>query len=101
MNKPSKSSPWKPTDTPEGNGQVARQEIGVITKGSLTEGVEMKLNPDQSVEDVKAGKFVVIEGFKNEFNLEHLTIPNKFIGHLSPNAHQVKSACYFCDIARG
>lgn len=46
---------------------VARDEIGVITRGSLTEGVEMKLNPDRSVEDVKAGKFVVIEGFKNEF----------------------------------
>lgn len=41
--------------------------IGVITQGSLTEGVEMKLNPDRSVEDVKAGKFVVIDGFKNQF----------------------------------
>ncbi len=51
-----------------GNGRAGRRsEIGVITKGSLTEGVEMKLNPDRSVEDVKAGKFVVIEGFKNEF----------------------------------
>jgi hypothetical protein len=42
-------------------------EIGVITRGSLTDGVEMKLNPDRSVEDVKAGKFVVIEGYKNQF----------------------------------
>ena len=42
-------------------------QIGVVTKGSLTEGVEMKLNPDRSVEDVKAGKFVVIEGYKNQF----------------------------------
>ena len=46
---------------------VGRDEIGVVTRGSLTEGVEMKLNPERSVEDVKAGKFVVIEGFKNEF----------------------------------
>lgn len=46
---------------------VDRPQIGVITQGSLTEGVEMKLNPERSVEDVKAGKFVVIEGFKNEF----------------------------------
>ena len=44
---------------------VDRPQIGVITQGSLTEGVEMKLNPERSVEDVKAGKFVVIEGFKN------------------------------------
>ncbi len=53
--------------TPEWNGSGSGNEIGVITQGSLTEGVEMKLNPDRSVEDVKAGKFVVIEGFKNEF----------------------------------
>ena len=44
-----------------------RRDVGVITKGSLTEGVEMKLDPVRSVEDVKAGKFVVIEGFRNEF----------------------------------
>lgn len=50
-----------------GVGPLSRMNIGVITKGSLTEGVEMKLNSDRSVEDVKAGKFVVIEGFKNEF----------------------------------
>lgn len=43
------------------------REIGIITRGSLTEGVEMRLAPQQSVEDVKAGKFVVIEGEKNEF----------------------------------
>ncbi|MFH1008340.1 MAG: ATP-binding protein, partial [Candidatus Latescibacterota bacterium] len=41
--------------------------IGVITKGSLIEGLEMKLDASQSVEDIKAGKFVVIEGEKNEF----------------------------------
>jgi DNA helicase HerA-like ATPase len=44
-----------------------RTEIGIITRGSLTEGMEMKLAPQQSVEDVKAGKFVVIEGEKNDF----------------------------------
>ena len=44
-----------------------RTPIGVITQGSLVDGVEMKLNPEQSVEDIKAGKFVVVEGFKNEF----------------------------------
>ena len=49
------------------NGASNSGEIGVITRGSLTEGVEMKLNSDRSVEDVKAGKFVVIEGYKNQF----------------------------------
>ncbi|PIE35719.1 ATPase [candidate division KSB3 bacterium] len=43
------------------------REIGTITKGSLIEGVEMHLAPSQSIEDVKAGKFVVIEGEKNDF----------------------------------
>ena len=42
-------------------------EIGTVTRGSLTEGVEMRLAPYQSIEDVKAGKFVVIEGQKNDF----------------------------------
>ena len=50
-----------------GSPNIQDGEIGVVTQGSLTEGVEMKLNPDRSVEDVKAGKFVVIEGFKNQF----------------------------------
>jgi len=52
------------------NGSPSPQksgEIGVVTRGSLTEGVEMKLNPERSVEDVKAGKFVVIDGYKNQF----------------------------------
>lgn len=55
--------------TADANGKsgARRRSVGVITEGSLTEGVEMKLNPDQSVEDVKAGKFVVVDGFKNEF----------------------------------
>lgn len=55
--------------TSDANGKpgARRRGVGVITEGSLTEGVEMKLNPDQSVEDVKAGKFVVVDGFKNEF----------------------------------
>ena len=38
------------------------QQIGVITRGSLVEGLEMKLDAEQNVEDMKAGKFVVIEG---------------------------------------
>lgn len=41
--------------------------LGVITRGSLVEGMEMKLDAAQDVEDIKAGKFVVIRGRKNEF----------------------------------
>jgi DNA helicase HerA-like ATPase len=45
----------------------AREPLGVITQGSLVEGLDMKLDSERSVEDIKAGKFVVVEGFKNEF----------------------------------
>ena len=41
--------------------------LGVITRGSLVEGLEMKLEPERNVEDMKAGKFVIIEGDKNDF----------------------------------
>ncbi|MCS7191829.1 MAG: ATP-binding protein [Armatimonadetes bacterium] len=44
-----------------------RQLLGVVTRGSLTEGLEMKLTEDCSIEDIKAGKFVVIEGDKLRF----------------------------------
>jgi len=44
-----------------------RGRVGVITKGSLVEGLEMKLDAERNVEDMKAGKFVVIEGDKNDF----------------------------------
>jgi len=54
----------------KGNSATAKtrgEAIGVITKGSLVEGLEMKLDSAQNVEDMKAGKFVVIEGDKNDF----------------------------------
>jgi len=41
--------------------------LGVVTRGSLTEGLEMKLAEDCSIEDIKAGKFVVIDGDKLRF----------------------------------
>ena len=48
------------------NGTTDRR-LGVLTRGSLVEGVEMKLDPSRNVEDLKAGKFVVIDGDKHEF----------------------------------
>jgi hypothetical protein len=36
--------------------------IGVITRGSLEKGVEMKLHPDESIEEIKAGTFLVVRG---------------------------------------
>jgi DNA helicase HerA-like ATPase len=44
-----------------------RQRVGVVVSGSLIGGLEMKLDEWYSVEDVRAGKFVVIEGEKSRF----------------------------------
>lgn len=46
---------------------VERHELGQVISGSLLEGLNMKLNAGESVEDVRAGKFVVVEGEKNQF----------------------------------
>ena len=43
------------------------RRVGVIVSGSLVGGLEMKLDEWYSVEDIRAGKFVVIEGEKSRF----------------------------------
>jgi len=44
-----------------------REEIGQVISGSLVEGLCMKLHPEESVEDIRAGKFVVVDGKANQF----------------------------------
>ena len=44
-----------------------RQEIGQVISGSLLNGLTMKLHADQPIEEIRAGKFVVIQGDKSEF----------------------------------
>ena len=44
-----------------------RTRVGVLTHGSLAQGVEMKLTPSRSVETVRAGTFVVVEGETVDF----------------------------------
>ena len=46
---------------------TGRPRLGVITHGSLGQGVEMKLDPARPVESVRAGKFVVVEGSDFDF----------------------------------
>ncbi len=41
--------------------------LGLITHGSLSEGLQLKLEPGCSVEDMRVGRFVVIEGRHNRF----------------------------------
>lgn len=46
---------------------TSRNRLGVITSGSLVEGLCARLEGSESVEDMRVGKFVVIQGQKNEF----------------------------------
>jgi DNA helicase HerA-like ATPase len=41
--------------------------LGIITQGSLSSGLEMRLSASTSVEDVRVGRFVVVEGRHNRF----------------------------------
>ena len=45
---------------------TGRRRVGVVVSGSLIGGLEMKLDEWYSVEDIRAGKFVVI-GEKSRF----------------------------------
>ncbi len=44
-----------------------RLAMGTIVRGSLQAGIQMKLAGVQSVEDIRAGKFVVVDGTRHEF----------------------------------
>ena len=41
--------------------------LGLVVDGSLSQGVEVRLDPSASVEDVKVGAFVTIRGDNNNF----------------------------------
>lgn len=46
---------------------LLRTRLGVVTSGSLLEGLHARLEGTGSVEDLRVGKFVVIAGEKHEF----------------------------------
>src|SRR5436853_4324252 len=46
---------------------LIRTRLGVVTSGSLLEGLCARLEGGESVEDMRVGKFVVIRGEKHEF----------------------------------
>ncbi len=45
----------------------SRTRIGVITSGSLTEGLQARLEATSSVEEMRVGKFVVVDGSRYRF----------------------------------
>lgn len=41
--------------------------LGSVIQGSLSQGLEVRLHPDVSVEDMRVGKFLVVRGFRSDF----------------------------------
>ena len=41
--------------------------LGVVTGGSLTSGIDVKLEAQSSVEDMAGGRYVTIQGKKHRF----------------------------------
>ncbi len=41
--------------------------LGSVIQGSLTKGLEIRLHPDVSVEDMRVGKFLVVQGRRSRF----------------------------------
>jgi len=57
--------------------------LGVITRGSLSEGLQLKLEAGCSVEDMRVGRFVVIEGRENRF---FCLVTDMELGAMNPRA---------------
>ena len=45
----------------------AQPPLGSVIQGSLSQGLEVRLHPDVSVEDMRVGKFLVVEGARSRF----------------------------------
>jgi len=43
------------------------QPLGSVIEGSLSEGLEVRLHPDISVEEMRVGKFLVVQGSRSKF----------------------------------
>jgi hypothetical protein len=41
--------------------------LGSVIQGSLSQGLEVRLHPDMSVEDMRVGKFLVVQGQRSRF----------------------------------
>ncbi|WP_390883482.1 HAS-barrel domain-containing protein [Kovacikia minuta] len=43
------------------------QPLGSVVQGSLSQGLEVRLHPDVLVEDMRVGKFLVVQGVRSRF----------------------------------
>jgi len=44
-----------------------QKPLGSVIQGSLSEGIEVRLHPDISVEEMRVGKFLVVQGVRSRF----------------------------------
>ena len=45
----------------------AQEQLGIIVRGSLSEGLEMRLHEGRSVEELRVGQFVVVQGERSRY----------------------------------
>ncbi len=45
----------------------SEQPLGSVIQGSLSQGLEIRLHPDVFVEDMRVGKFLVVQGMRSRF----------------------------------
>lgn len=60
-------SPKEATPPSGSSGSLDGEPLGLVIEGSLTKGLTMRLAPDKSVEDLRAGTFLVVQGERNRF----------------------------------
>ena len=53
--------------TQSNDSPLAGQHLGVVIDGSLTHGIDVKLDGAASVEDMAVGRYVTIHGLKRRF----------------------------------
>ena len=61
-----------PTPGPDGfplepHDSAERRPLGLVVGGSLSRGLDVKLSPERSVEEVKVGRYVTIQGEQTRF----------------------------------
>ncbi|MBN1202225.1 MAG: ATP-binding protein [Anaerolineae bacterium] len=60
---------WFPRDTTTGDlvPRVPGRRLGVIVGGSLSKGLDVKLDPQTLIEDLAVGRYVVVRGYYKRF----------------------------------
>lgn len=58
---------WFPRDASGAPLTAAADRLGVVVSGSLSRGLVVKLEPNQSVEDLAVGRYVVVHGQRKRF----------------------------------